>query len=299
MTTQAAKIAHSGVSAEELRQLRIRVSDELGGNSEFSEDANLDEILNVYLQFLQSQLLGSSECMDIGKIREMLLEITDLVRAGKVKDRGEEFGRFFDGLANIYSFDTMQSGGDGFQHSVGDYAELLESVSSEFPAYNYDTALQQVFLYMNRMFEHQQNGWVEVLETIAAMPESIGMVHILKQECFPEIMEWVEGGVHNLFQIHGDLSAMTRKLEMRERLVEQQMARFRSAYLTRQVAENLVDVKQGKKARAMALLRRKLVDIQHEVAEKRGLIKLVESNIQEFQDLMATARRAFFIRLVP
>ncbi|MCP3671981.1 MAG: hypothetical protein GY814_16425 [Gammaproteobacteria bacterium] len=299
MMRQAAKITDTGVSAEELRQFRIRLGDEFDGNSQFSEGAGLDEILNVYLQFLQSQLLGSSDHMDIGKVREMLLEVTALVRAGKVKDRGEEFGRFMDGLVNIYRFDTMESGGDGFQHSVGDYAELLMSVSSEFPAYNYDAALQQLFLYMNRMFEHQQKGWVEVLESIASMPESIGFVRPLKQECFPEIMEWVEGGVQNLFQIRGDLSAMLRKLNMREQLVEQQMARLQNAYQTRQTAENLIDLKQGKKVRAMVLLRRKLVAIRHESAEKIGMIKLVESNIQEFQDLMVTTRRAFFIRLVP
>ncbi len=299
MMRQAVKITDTCVSAEELRQLRIRLSDEFGDNSQFSEGTNLDEILDVYLQFLQSQLLGSSDHMDIGKVREMLLEVSALVRAGKVKDRGEEFGRFIDGLVNIYHFDTMESGGDGFQHSVGDYAELLKSVSSEFPAYDYDAALQQLFLYMNRMFEHQQKGWVEVLESIASMPESIGLVRLLKQECFPEIMEWVEGGVQNLFQIHGDLSSMVRKLDMREQLVEQQMVRLQNAYQTRRATENLIDLKQGKKVRAMVLLRRKLVAIQHEGAEKRVLIKLVESNIQEFQDLMATARRGFFIRLVP
>jgi len=50
---------------------------------------------------------------------------------------------------------------------------------------------------------------------------------------------------------------------------------------------------------ALAPLRRKLVAIQGEGAEKRDLVGVVDSNIQEFQYLMAAARRSFFMRVVP
>jgi len=44
---------------------------------------------------------------------------------------------------------------------------------------------------------------------------------------------------------------------------------------------------------ALAPLRRKLVAIQGEGAQKRDLVGVVDLNIQEFQDLMASARRSF------
>ena len=292
-------IADASVSTEELRQLRIRLRDGFGGNGQISEAGKLEQILSAYLNYLQFQLLSSKGNVDIGLVQEMLLEVADVVRAGKVKGRGEEFGHFIDGLVTIYRNGFVEKGSDGFYHTVSDYAELLGSISREFPAYDYDEALQQLFLFMNRMFERQQKGWVDVLEYILSMPESIGLAQHLKQECFPEITEWVEGGVQNLFQIHADLAAMVHKLDMRERLVEQQITRLQHSYENRHMAGNVIELKQGKIAGALSLLRQKLVAIQHEGAEKRDLLGLVASNIQEFQDLMAATRRALFMHLVP
>lgn len=292
-------IVDTSVSMEELRQLRIRLRDGFGGNCQISEADKLEQILSAYLKYLQFQLLSSSGNVDTGLVQEMLLEVAAVVRAGKVKGRGEEFGRFIDGLVTIYRKGFAEKGSDGFYHTVSDYAELLGSISREFPAYDYDEALQQLFLVMNRMFERQQKGWVEVLEYILSMPESIGLAQHLKQECFPEITEWVEGGVQNLFQIHADLAAMVHKLDMRERLVEQQITRLQHSYQNRHMAGNVIELKKGKIAGALSLLRQKLVAIKREGAEKRDLAGLVDSNIQEFQDLMAATKRAFFMHLVP
>ena len=291
MMQHAATITDTGVSAQELRQLRIRLRDGC--------DGNLDQILNAYLEYLQSQLLGGEADMDIGQVQEMLLEIASVVQAGQVKDRKQEFGRFISGLVGIYRSGLLEQGSDRFHHTVGDYAELLKSISRELPEHDYDEALQQLFLYMNRMFELQQKEWVDILNSIVSMPETVGLAQLRKCECFPQIREWVEGGVQNLFQIRSDLLAMVRKLEMRERLVEQQMTRLQNSYQNRHGEGNLLHLKQGKMARALVLLRRKLVAIQGEGAEKRDLVGVVDSNIQEFQYLMAAARRSFFMRVVP
>jgi len=296
---QATKIVDTSVSTEELRQLRIRLRDGFSNDGQISETVNLEQILSAYLNYLQFQLLRNQDQMDIGQVQEMLLEVASVVQAGQVKSRGQELAHFIDEVANIYRNGVSERGVDGFHQTVGDYAELLESVSREFPVYDYNGALQQLFLNMNQMFESQQKGWVEVLESILSMPESIGLVRHLKQECIPEITEWVEGGVQNLFQIHADLTAMVHKLDMRERLVQQQITRLHNSYQNRHMARNVIGLKHGKIAGALSLLRQKLVAIQCKGAEKRDLLGLVDSNIQEFQDLMAAARRAFFMRLLP
>ena len=287
----AATITGAGVSAHELRSLRIRLRD---GN-----DGNLEQILDAYLEYLQSQLVSARSDMDIGQVREMLLEVASVVRDGRFRGRDEEFGRFINGLATIYGNGFVGQESEGLHHTLGDYAELLESISREFPEYNYDQALQQLFLHMSRMFESEQKGWAEVLESIVSMPDTIGLVQLLKQECLPQIREWVEGGVKNLFQIRSDLIAIVRKLDMRQQLVAQEMVRLEHSYQEHHGEGNLIGFRQGKMARTMTLLRRKLVSIQQEAEDKRGLVELVDSNIREFQDLMAAARRKFFMHLVP
>ncbi len=291
MMQHVATVSDTGVSAQELRQHRIRLRD--------GYDGDLDQILRAYLEYLQSQLLGVKADMDIGQVQEMLLEISSVVQTGKVKDRKEEFRVFVNGLVDIYRNGLLGQGSEHFHHTVVDYAELLKSISGEFPEHDYDEALQQLFLYMNRMFERQQKEWVEILNSIVSMPETIGLVQLQKCKCYPLIREWVEGGVQNLFQIRNDLQAMVRKLDMREQLVQQQLVRLQNSYQNRRRAGNLYHLRQGKTARALVLLRRKLVAIQGEAVEKRQLVGVVDANIQEFQDLMAAARRAFFMHLVP
>ncbi len=298
MMRHAATIPETGVSAEELRQLRIGLRDGFGDSSQIVDATKLEQILTAYLGYLQSQLLCNQGQADIGQVQEMLLEVASAARAGQIQGGGRELAHFVDGLLHIYCNGITAGGRGGFHQTVGDYAELLESVSQEFPAYDYNRALQQLFLYMNQMFESKQKDWVDVFESILSMPESIELVQLLKQECLPEIMEWVEGGAQNLFQIRTDLTTMLRKLEMRERLVRQQMERLQGSYVNKNRAGNIIELKQGKVARALSLLRRKSLTIQRESEDKRDLITLVDSNIQEFQDLMSAARRAFFIRLV-
>jgi|SaaInl4_150m_RNA_FD_contig_21_114405_length_1059_multi_8_in_0_out_0_1 hypothetical protein len=287
----AATSTDTEISANELRRLRIRLRD---GN-----DAGLEQILDAYLAYLQSQLVSAKGDMNTGQVCEMLLEVASVVRDGKFRGRDAEFGGFINGLVTIYSNSFVDQESEGLRHTLGDYAELLETISREFPEHDYDPALQQLFLYMNRMFESEHKGWAEVLESIVSMPDTIGLVRLLKQECLPQIREWVEGGVKNLFQIRSDLTAMVRKLDMRRQLVEQEMARLEHSYREQHGEGNLIGLSQGRMARAMTLLRRKLVSIQQEMEDKGGLVDLVDSNIQEFQDLMASARRAFFMQLVP
>lgn len=233
---QTSKTVGTRVSADGLRQLRIRLRDGFGHAGQSTESDSLDRILKAYLGYLQFQRLNNKGSVNIGRVQEMLLEVASLVRAGKLRDRGSELGCFVDGLVHIYRNCFVERDRSGFLRTVVDYADLIDAISREFSSHDHAGAVEQLFLYMNRMFECRHKDWVEVFKYIISMPETVALVQHLKQECFPEITEGVESGVHNLFQIHTDQVAIVQKLEMRERLLEQQMVRLQRSYQNHRMA---------------------------------------------------------------
>ncbi len=293
------QIAGISVSAEELRQLRMGLLNVDHNINHINEPGRLDHTLNAYLGYLHNELLNASDEVNLDQAKDMLREIAFVVETGNVKAWGAEFGRFTDGLVAIYHKGFAQDGMSNYLETVDSYAGVIESISREFPLNNYDEALQSLLFCMSQLFRRQQKGWVKIYGRLAAMPELIGLVQQTKQKYFFDIAEWVEGGAQNLFEIRNDYASAERKLHLREQLVTQQIARIQRLYQQTDRVGNVIELRQGKRAGALSVLRRKNARIHNEILEKKRLIELIDLNIKEFQDLMAVARRSLFIRSVP
>jgi len=283
-----------------IQKRRLELLSGFGEDAPCLTTANLCRILNDYLVYLQNELSGKSAPVNVGQVQEMLLEVAAVVRSGMAKGRKREFGHFLNGLVGIYREGFIQGGKDAFSLTAADYADVVESISKEYPSYDYDEAVRQLLHYMHNLFDQRKSSWVTVYEHILSMPDTVEAVQLLKEECFLEVQEWVEGGVENLFQILKDFNQMIQELQDKETEIERQIELQYDRISASRGAERgkVIDLRQGRRKREISDLQNKKHSLILERMGKESLITLIEDNIEEFKSILAKARRAFFIRVV-
>lgn len=266
--------------------------------------AHTRKLLEERLDQLGAQLSGPEAAADAGRISEMLLGLSEDIRAGSPLFTSGDFRWVLTRLTDIYAQGFGQLKRDAFANTAGDYARVIETISREYPGHDYSEAIGQLFCYMSRLFRTRKNGWKAVYEHIISIPDSVEAKQLLNRAFFVEIQEWAEAGVENLFSIRKDLydkiAAIRVKIEALDRRIEQvgggQQVRDRAD--TAHITSNVVDLAAARKERHILHLEQKRGKLLEERKDEEVIVGLIESDIREFEDKLRATRRAYFIRSV-
>ncbi|MEA3275896.1 MAG: hypothetical protein U9Q81_11510 [Pseudomonadota bacterium] len=261
------------------------------------------QVLQTYLDYFGAQLSRNSASRDIGLLQEMLLEVAHIVRSGTADILTDDYENILERLVAIYARGLNQRGQNAFMITAADYADVIEAISQEYPAYDYSEAVGQLLWYMSRLFGRRKSSWKTVYEHILSMPDSVAAKQLLMQAYFLEINEWVESGVDNLFEIRSDLYAKKAALLKEETTISREIEKMEQALKARQGKgtardRNVVDLGEKRKERTIETLRREMQEIISEKEGKETMIAMIESDIRQFEDKLKEAKRAYFIRLV-
>ena len=262
------------------------------------------QILNEYLNCLEKELTGSSGAPDIGKIQEMLLEISQFVRSGKARVLPHEYGRLLGRLSGIYSQGLSENFKSAFCRTAADYADVVEAISKENASYDYSKIVGQLLYFMGQSFESRKGSWVVIYEHLGSMSDSIRVIQLLKLEYLLEIQRWAEEGVANLFQIRKDLQ---RKIASFDEAVDgvlaeiaerrQEMASCKSSWLDR-CGGRILNMDVWILKSEIDALRKKVKDLIQERDGSLAINDLIDVNILEFEGKLREVRRKYHIKLV-
>lgn len=262
------------------------------------------QVLNGYLGYLERELTSHNFSADIGKIQEMLLEVSQFIHSGNARVGGEVYQCVLRRLTGIYAEGFALAGENAYTRTAPDYADVIESISRVYPIYDYSEIVGQLVHYMNHLFELRKKSWKTVYQHILDMPDSIEAIKMLKNEHFFEVQRWADEGVGNLFHIQDDIAQRVRRLDQeisdtgRWIATQNRLMGARQRYLAELGASNLVDLKVRRMAEEIALLRHDRDRLIRERKGKMHIAELIESNIREFEAKLKETRRSFSIRLV-
>ena len=262
------------------------------------------QVLNGYLSYLESELTSQNFSVDIGKSQEMLLEVSQFIHTGSARVGSDVYRCVLRRLTGIYAKGLAVTAESAYSLTASDYADVIESISRVYPAYDYSEIVGQLIHYMNQLFKLRKNSWKTVYEHILSMPDSIEAMQLLRNEHFFAVQQWAEEGVENLFHIQDDLHNRVRLLDEQISGIQQKITETecwmgeRQRVLAALDVANLVDLKLRRavhESRELSHTRERLI---MEREGKAHIIDLIESNILEFEDKLKETRRAFSIRLV-
>lgn len=260
--------------------------------------------LEERLEQLGAQLSGPDATVDVGRISEMLLALAEDIRSGSMVFAGGDYRWILTRLTHIYAQGFGQLKRDAFANTAADYAQVIESISREYPGHDYSEAVGQLFCYMSRLFRTRRSGWKAVYEHILSIPDSVEAKQLLNRAFFAEIQEWAEAGVENLFSIRRDLyekiAEIGARIEALDRRIEQIGGEQDAQYVasTRMSASNVVDLAAARKERQIQHLEHRRRKLAGEKEDEEVIVGLIESDILEFEDKLRATRRAYFIRPV-
>ena len=262
------------------------------------------QVLNGYLGYLESELTSQNFSADIGKVQEMLLEVSQFILSGKARINGDVYQCVLRRLTGIYAKGLVPGGESAYSMTASDYADVIESLSRVYPVYDYSEIVGQLIHYVNQLFKLRSTSWKTVYEHIICMPDSIEAIKLLKNEHFFEVQQWAEEGVENLFHIQDDIQQRINRLDQeihdlgREMIVKERLVVARQREFAAAGASNLVDLNARHMAAEIALLRHSQDRLLRERESKAHIAELIESNILEFETILKETRRSFSIRLV-
>ena len=262
------------------------------------------QILNEYLNCLERELTGSRGTPDVGKVQEMLLELSQFIRSGKARVLSHEYGRLLRRLSEIYSRGLRENTESAFCRTAADYSDVVEAISREDASYDYSKIVGQLLYFMGQLFESRKGSWVVIYENLGSMSDSIRVVKLLKLEYLLEIQRWAEEGVANLFQIRKDLQ---RKIVSLDKAVDvvladiaerrQEMASCNSRWLDR-CGGRILNMDVWVLKNEIDALRKKVKKLTRERDGSLAINDLIDVNILEFEGELREVRRKYHIKLV-
>jgi len=291
-------------SAVQIQQHRRELTKAFAeGNSCFFPN-RVVRVLNDYLDYLEFELSNHHSLIKISQVQEMLLEISCIIRSGKTTVDAAVYPHILERLTGIYAQGLSQRKKDAFSLTAGDYAEVIEVISAEFPNYDYREVVAQLLNYMNHLYRLKKTGWITVYEHIRSMPNSIEALQVLKEARFLEIQKWVEEGVHNLFGIQSDIRKRIGQIERKaagiKNAVEHEQQQLAFELKRGKVLANskVASLYRERKRREISVLCDRRDQLMSEKRAEEQIIQLIESNIREFESKLKEARRYYLVRLV-
>ncbi|HHH40351.1 MAG TPA: hypothetical protein ENK50_12360 [Sedimenticola sp.] len=289
----------SGTQVFTGQQHRLELTERLGAPGLTPE--RVEQILERYLDDLETELLAREAGADIGRVQEMLLEIAGFIRTDGSKVPVAQRRYFLERLIELYGKGFAVRGKSAFSVTAADYAEVIEVISAECPNYDFSQAVGQLICYMQQLFESRKESWITIYQHIESMSDSNSVVQLLKDVYLREIRQWAEEGVANLFGIESDLLNGIRELDERIESLQQRLAarvRDGGAPTASVSSGRVIDLRQKRTQREIDALRRQIEQLQQARQDKEAVAELIRSNIHEFQTKLKETRRAYLLRAV-
>jgi hypothetical protein len=256
-------------------------------------------ILKQYFDYLENSLSKPAES-DIALLQEMLLEISDLLRSGKSQLEEDGYLRLLNRLTSIYAKGLQSENDWAFAQTAANFADILQSISQTYQDYDYSHSVGLLLHYMDRLFNYEEESWLEVFEHLRSMPDSIGIMQELKDQYLHEIQNWVEEGVDNLFTIRNEQVEILANLDqammqLDKEISNREMSLLQQVHSARQ--NKVVEMRHQLERREIYRLRGESGEMMKERESKLEIINLLDVNIQEFADRITDIRRRAIMRL--
>ena len=255
-------------------------------------------IIKQYFDYLEQSLTAHDSKVDIGLLQEMLLEISLLLRSGKGLIRKDGYLRMLNRLTAIYAKGLQTRDDYAFARTAANFADILESVSHQFQDYDYRHPVSLLLHYMDKLFKIREESWLEVYEHLVSMPETIHILQQLRLDHIDEINTWIEEGVDNLFTLREEQLDVIGIQEHSLRDLDQQIL-TRKAQLERSSShDGVIDIRRAGLLRTLDELSHQRQQLLLDCKNKREIVSLLDTNIEEFSDRLARMRRSTVMKLV-
>ena len=282
----------------DIRDQRVELMNLCSRDVKGADPHRTRELLDDYLDYLDTALSEQgSRSNDVSQIQEMLLEVSQIVRSGRAGVTAKDYRNIISHLTDIYAKGLAEEMQCPFIITSVDYADVIEAISQEYPAFDYREVVGQLLYYMSQLFRNRKGSWMMVYEHLLLLPESINVLALSDQKSFMEIQEWTNQGVENLFQIYRDYKEMIGETECELAGLERRIAVQKEEMAVQKNSAVIAFDSLRKKRVLKAMLSQKARLIE-ELQSKQMILELVEDDIREFEEKLVELRRAYFIRLV-
>ncbi len=231
-----------------------------------------------------------------------LAAIADVLRDESESMANDDYRRVLERLVAIYAPGTSRRGCSAFLAAAPSYANVLEIICRGCPTCDYDDAVGQMLVFMNRLFRARNASWRSIYQTILAIPDSAHAKQFLLTAYFPRLQEWHDSGVANLFSIEddlkqeiGDLGAKVARFDRAITRANRELEDARPT-LPGKRQTTVVSLDSRRRQFAVAELMRKRQTMLEKLRVSQTIVELIESDIQEFEGFIRETRRAYFIR---
>ena len=258
--------------------------------------------LQDHLDSLASHLGGESPTDDGRSAARTLDEIASILRAEAYRVGGDDYRRILERLVAIYASGASRRGCSTYLVAAASYADVVGFICRECPACDFDEAVGQMLVFMNRLFRARDGNWRAIYKTILAIPDSAHAKQFLLTAYFPRIKEWYDSGVANLFSIEDDLNQEIADLGSQVAKLDKAIAGTRrqlegaSRSLSDTGACLVVSLEARRHQISLARLSLDRQAVLEKLEVSRTIVELIESDIQEFEGFIRETRRAYFIR---
>jgi hypothetical protein len=262
------------------------------------------EILAGHLDRLLIQLDRPEAAVDTSLARETLMDLSaDIVSRTSIF-RSSDYRWILDRLTCVYGRGFGRRVQEPLVATAAAYGQVIETISNACPEQDYREAVGQLFCYMSRLFRNREDSWKLVYRHILAIPDAVAAKQLLNGALFVEIQEWAEAGVDNLFSIRRDLyeriATLTTRIEDLDRRIldlvrgAQRPRRMKTGF----VGSNVIDLQEARDKRLIVTLERERLGLMEAREGEESVVAFVESDIREFEEMLRSTRRAYFVRPV-
>lgn len=253
--------------------------------------------LKHYFDDLESLLTGKQANPDIDEPKEILLEISQFLQSQDNKILGDGYTCLLDRLTRIYTQGLEHQDNRVFTDTAANYAGVIQVVSQTHSAYDYSEVIGQLLHYMNQLYKNREKSWLRIFKHLLSMPDSIKGIQVLKERHLNEIQQWIEEGVENLFELRDDqIQLYSEKIAELARAEEKVEGQLRKMDLDpdHQVLP-ITWLRDKAELKTFIKQRDLLID---DLENRQELVDLLEQNMQEFEEILLTTRRAYLIHSV-
>jgi ribosomal protein L17 len=259
------------------------------------------QIIKQYFDYLENTLSRQDSAVDTEQLNDMLNEVSGFIRSDKSQLRADGYSRMLKRLNSIYAQGLRINDNRAFTRTAVNFADILNTVSQSFPSYDYSESVGLLLHYMHKMFNYREEGWIEVLEHLIAMPDSVEIMQLIKSQHLEEIQNWVEEGVDNLFALLDEQLEVIDNIDSEILLLDNELLHRRRALskATHTPSMNrVVPISRIREKQLIQELFGRRAELMSERAGKLELADLLDENIQEFTDRLIEIRRSALVQLV-
>jgi hypothetical protein len=258
-------------------------------------------IIKQYFDYLENTLSSRDSVVDVEQLRDMLNEVSGFIRSNKSQLRADGYSRMLKRLNSIYAQGLRNSNDQAFTRTVVNFADILNTVSQNFPSYDYSESVGLLLHYMHKMFNSREEGWIQVFEHLISMPDSIEIMQLIKSQHLQEIQNWVEEGVDNLFALLDEQLEVIDNIDSEILLLDNELLHRRRALSKAIIHTDMKPVTPITRIREKQLIQElfeRRAELMNERVGKLEVADLLDENIQEFTDRLIEIRRSALIQLV-